>query len=179
MATVSLSMLPKARRMESASSSAWEGCSCWPSPALTTLQSTFCESRDAAPDEPWRTTRMSGFIAFSVTAVSIRVSPLEIDDERGDMLITSAPSRLPASSKLLWVRVEASKKRFTRVRPLSRSTFLARCRLRVTNSSASRSSSSTAGGSRSRTLRKCRLGNGAAWVVIGSIAGARVIKPGL
>ena len=29
---------PNARRMESASSSAWVGCSCWPSPALMTLQ---------------------------------------------------------------------------------------------------------------------------------------------
>ena len=33
------------------------------------------------------------------------------------MFITSAPSRLPASSKELWVRVEASKNRLIRVRP--------------------------------------------------------------
>ena len=29
-----------------ASSSAWVGCSCWPSPALITLQLTFCDSSD-------------------------------------------------------------------------------------------------------------------------------------
>ena len=37
------------------------------------------------------------------------------------MFITSAPSRLPASSKLDWVRVEASKNRLIRVRPRSSS----------------------------------------------------------
>ena len=34
-----------------------------------------------------------------------------------DMFTTSAPSRLPASSKELWVRVEASKNRLIWVRP--------------------------------------------------------------
>ena len=36
-----------------------------------------------------------------------------------DMFITSAPSRLPASSNEAWVRVEASKNRLIRVRPRS------------------------------------------------------------
>ena len=40
------------------------------------------------------------------------------------MLSTSAPSRLPASSNELWVRVEASKNRLIRVRPLSSAVFL-------------------------------------------------------
>ena len=60
----------------------------------------------------------------SVVAVSISVSPLETDEVLTDMFITSAPSRLPASSKLDWVRVEASKNRLMRVRPLSRAVFL-------------------------------------------------------
>ena len=41
-----------------------------------------------------------------------------------DMFITSAPSRLPASSKEDWVRVLDSKNRLIRVRPLSRAVFL-------------------------------------------------------
>ena len=158
-ATLSPAMRPKARRMESASSSAWVGCSCWPSPALTTEQVTFWESRLAAPDEAWRTTSRSGCMAFSVTAVSISVSPLEIEDERGLMLTTSAPSRLPASSKELWVRVEFSKNRFISVRPLSRSSFLECCRFRATNPSAKSSRFATSTSLRSVTDRKCRLGN--------------------
>jgi hypothetical protein len=38
------------RRMVSASSSACVGCSCAPSPALTTEPSTFCASSSTAPD---------------------------------------------------------------------------------------------------------------------------------
>ena len=45
------------------------------------------------------------------------------------MFITSAPSRLPASSKELCVLVEASKKRLIRVRPRRSSRFLATWRL--------------------------------------------------
>ena len=56
-------------------------------------------------------------MALSVTAVSISVSPLRIEDEDTDMFMTSAPRRLPASSNEDWVRVEASKNRFTWVRP--------------------------------------------------------------
>ena len=48
-------MVPFARRMVSASSSAWVGCSCAPSPALTTEQPTFCAKSAAAPAEArWR-----------------------------------------------------------------------------------------------------------------------------
>ena len=49
-----------ARRMVSASSSAWVGCSCAPSPALITRQSTLRDRSSAAPEAWWRTTRMSG-----------------------------------------------------------------------------------------------------------------------
>ncbi len=41
-----------------------------------------------------------------------------------DMFITSAPSRLPASSNEAWVRVEASKNRLIRVRPRSEARLL-------------------------------------------------------
>jgi hypothetical protein len=50
---------------------------------LTTAQSTFSDKRCTAPDSGWRTTSTSGCIAFNVIAVSIRVSPLTIELERG------------------------------------------------------------------------------------------------
>ena len=65
----------------------------------------------------WRTTMMSGRMAFSVIAVSISVSPFLTLEVATDMFMTSAPRRLPASSKDDWVRVEASKKRLIKVRP--------------------------------------------------------------
>ena len=58
-------------------------------------------------------------MALSVIAVSISVSPFLIEDEDTDMFMTSAPSRLPASSNEDWVRVEASKNRLICVRPRS------------------------------------------------------------
>ena len=75
-------------------------------------------------------------MALSVTAVSISVSPLRIDDDDTDMFITSAPSRLPASSNEAWVRVEASKNMLIRVRPRSEAVFFSIWRLSSTNSSA-------------------------------------------
>src|SRR6201992_2993711 len=74
-------------------------------------------------------------MAFSVTAVSISVSPLRIEDEDTDMFMTSAPSRLPASSNEDWVRVEASKNRLIWVRPRSEVRFLSTWRLSSTYSS--------------------------------------------
>jgi hypothetical protein len=41
---------PLLRRMVSASSRACVGCSCAPSPALTTSPSTFCASSSTAPE---------------------------------------------------------------------------------------------------------------------------------
>ena len=60
-------------------------------------------------------------MAFSVIAVSIRVSPLFTEEVATSMLTTSAPSRLAASSKQVRVRVEFSKNRLITVRPVSRS----------------------------------------------------------
>ena len=108
-AMFSLCSRPLARRIVSASSRACVGCSWRPSPAFRTAQLTFCASRSTAPECGWRTTSRSGCIAFSVIAVSINVSPLVMDEACMAMFITSAPSRLPASSKLACVRVEFSK----------------------------------------------------------------------
>ncbi len=74
-------------------------------------------------------------MALSVIAVSISVSPLRIEDELVDMFITSAPSRLPASSNEDWVRVETSKNRLIWVRPRSEVRFFSTWRLSSTNSS--------------------------------------------
>ena len=123
-ATTSPSSRPRRRRMVSASSSAWVGCSWVPSPALMTAASTFCASSAGAPDWSWRTTSRSQCMAFSVAAVSSRVSPLFTLLVETDMLMTSAPSRLPASSKLVRVRVESSKNRLISVRPRSRSRWV-------------------------------------------------------
>src|SRR4028119_901314 len=54
---------------------------------------------------------MSGRMALSVAAVSIRVSPFFTEEDATDMFITSAPSRLPAISKEDWGRVEGSENR--------------------------------------------------------------------
>ena len=56
-------------------------------------------------------------MALSVIAVSSTVSPLETAEVETAMFMTSAPSRLPAISKELCVRVEASKNRLIWVRP--------------------------------------------------------------
>ena len=48
------------------------------------------------------------------------------------MFITLAPSRLPASSKLAWVRVEASKNMLIWVRPRSASARLSAWRFSAT-----------------------------------------------
>ena len=85
------------------------GCSWLPSPALSTEQVTFSLNSCTAPESACRTVSTSGCIAFSVIAVSISVSPFLIALELTDMLITSAPGRLPANSKDVRVRVEFSK----------------------------------------------------------------------
>ena len=61
----------------------------------------------------------SARIALSVTAVSISVSPFFTLDCAACMLTTSAPSRLPAISKLSSVRVEFSKNALMIVSPAS------------------------------------------------------------
>src|SRR6516165_3608814 len=78
---------------------------------------------------------MSGRIALSVIAVSIRVSPFFTLEAPTAMFITSAPSRLPASSNDDWVRVEASKKRLIWVRPRKVARFFSTWREIATASS--------------------------------------------
>ena len=81
-------------------------------------------------------------MALRVIAVSISVSPFLTLDAPTAMFMTSAPSRLPASSKDDWVRVEASKNRLICVRPRKVARFFSTWREIVTASSA-RSSSAT------------------------------------
>ena len=97
-----------------------------------TAQLTFSASRFTAPECGWRTTSRSGCIAFSVSAVSISVSPFFTEDCATAMFITSAPSRLPASSKLAWVRVEFSKNMLIWVIPASASECFTVRRFRLT-----------------------------------------------
>ena len=131
-ATVSPPSRPLRWRIVSASSSAWVGCSWLPSPPLMTAQSTFSDSSCTAPNSGWRTTSTSGCIAFRVIAVSIKVSPLRIEETATAMLMTSAPSRLPATSNEVRVRVEFSKKQLISVRPRKVAVFLSACRLSST-----------------------------------------------
>jgi hypothetical protein len=63
-------------------------------------------------------------MALRVAAVSSRVSPLFTLLVATVMVMTSAPSRLPASSKLVRVRVESSKKRLMTVWPRNRSRWV-------------------------------------------------------
>jgi hypothetical protein len=64
--------------------------------------------------------------------VSISVSPLCIELAATDMLITSPPSRLPATSKEVRVRVEFSKKQLMIVRPRNNERFFSAWRLSST-----------------------------------------------
>ena len=76
--------------------------------------------RSAARPRPGGgSTSTSGCIASRFFTVSRSVSPFTALDVEALMLITSAPSRLPASSNEVRVRVEASKKRFTTSCPRS------------------------------------------------------------
>ena len=90
-----------------------------PSPALMIGVSRYRGRKCGAPDAAWRITIASGRIAASVFSVSTSDSPLDTLD--GDAVIetASAPSRLAAISKLVRVRVDASKNRFTTMRPRS------------------------------------------------------------
>ncbi len=151
-------MRPLWRRMVSASSSACVGCSCAPSPALTTEQSTLRARRCTAPAAWWRTTMMSGRMALSVAAVSISVSPFFTEEEATDMFMTSAPSRLPAISKEDWVRVEGSKNRLICVRPRRVAFFFSICRLTSTASSARSSKASMSHGDRPSIPSRWRCG---------------------
>src|SRR5438105_9093901 len=111
------SRLPSFSRRVSASSSAWVGCSCAPSPALMTLARTARDTARGAPAAGWRTTNTSAPIASRLRTVSCSDSPLLTLEASFWKLSTSAPSACAATSKELRVRVEASKKSVTTVRP--------------------------------------------------------------
>ena len=100
------------------------GCSWVPSPAFSTRPSTHLVSCRGDPLEEWRITIASAPIACNVNAVSFSDSPFATLDPLALKLITSADSRLAASSKLIRVRVEFSRKKLTTVRPRSAGTFL-------------------------------------------------------
>ncbi len=132
--------------MVKASSSAWVGCSCVPSPALTTEPPIQPEvaRRCGAPESWWRMTTASAPIASRVSAVSLSDSPLETEDPLAEKLMTSAESRLAAASKEMRVRVESSKKRLTTVRPRSVGSFLiGRSATRAISSAVSRISTAS------------------------------------
>src|SRR5581483_6980382 len=124
MAAESPSRWPRLSRIVRRSRSAWVGCSCMPSPALTTEQRSARASMWGAPDAAWRSTTQSGLIASRFRAVSISVSPLTTLDDVPETLITSAESHFPAISNEVRVRVDGSRKRFTTVLPRRAGTFL-------------------------------------------------------
>ncbi len=116
----------RTRRRVMASSRAWVGCACLPSPALITAASIHPESASCcgAPEDAWRITTASALMAMSVCAVSLSDSPLDTEEPLAEKLITSALSRLAAVSNEIRVRVESSKNRLTTVRPRRAGSFL-------------------------------------------------------
>src|ERR1700730_16469390 len=95
-------------------------------------------------------------MAFSVAAVSIRVSPLRIEEDDTDMFMTSAPNLLPAISNEDWVRVEASKNRLIWVRPRRLVRFLSTWRFSSTYSSDRSSRPLMSAGERPSMPSRCR-----------------------
>src|SRR5882762_5810157 len=107
------------------SSRPWVGCAWRPSPALITCTwgATWLAIRWAAPLEECRTTNMSAYIAERLSTVSSRVSPLVEDETVIFRLMTSADRRFAAISKVVRVRVEASKNRLNTDLPRRSGTF--------------------------------------------------------
>src|SRR5919204_5711873 len=107
------------------SSSPCVGCAWRPSPALTTCSCalTLRAMRKGAPDELWRTTKMSACIAERFATVSSSDSPLVCEESAMFRLITSADRRFAAISKVVRVRVEGSKNRLKTLLPRSSGTF--------------------------------------------------------
>src|SRR3954465_2244831 len=122
------------------SSRPWVGCACRPSPAFTTCSCglTWLAMRNGAPEEAWRTTKMSACMADRLATVSSSDSPLVCDDTAMFRLITSADKRFAAISKVVRVRVEGSKKRLKTLLPRSSGTFFTSRSVTPTNDSAVR-----------------------------------------
>ena len=79
-----------------------------PSPALTIPALQIRASRWHAPDEAWRMTMMSGFIASRFSAVSMSVSPFTTLEVAMAMFSVSALRRFSATSNDVRVRVDGS-----------------------------------------------------------------------
>src|SRR5579885_1926041 len=157
MVTLRFEMVPRRSRIVSASSRPCEGCSWVPSPALITGISRWRATKSAAPEEAWRITRQSGFIAFSVWTVSSSDSPFFTLDDSACRFMVSAPSRDAAVPKLMRVRVEFSKKASATVLPRSVASFFSGWRWISWNGlawSRRKVISSAESGSRARRSRK-------------------------
>src|SRR5690349_4314470 len=92
--------------------------------------------RNGAPEELWRTTKMSACIAERLATVSSSDSPFVCDETAMFRLITSADRRFAAISKVVRVRVEGSKKRLKTLLPRSKGTFFTSRSVTPTNDSA-------------------------------------------
>src|SRR6185436_16306798 len=114
------------------------GCAWRPSPAFTTCSCglTWRAMRNGAPDEAWRTTKMSACIAERFATVSSSDSPLVAEETAMLRLITSADRRLAAISKVVRVRVEGSKKRLKTLLPRRSGTFFTSRSVTPANDSA-------------------------------------------
>src|SRR5258706_8023284 len=114
------------------------GCAWRPSPAFTTCSCglTWRAMRNGAPDEAWRTTKMSACIAERLATVSSSDSPLVAEDTEMLRLMTSADRRLAAISKVVRVRVEASKNKLNTLLPRSSGTFFTSRSVTPANDSA-------------------------------------------
>src|SRR3954463_11979103 len=101
------------------------GCAWRPSPAFTTCSCglTLRAMRKGAPEEAWRTMKMSACIAERLATVSRSDSPLVCDEAAIFRLITSADRRLAAISKVVRVRVDGSKNRLNTLLPRRIGTF--------------------------------------------------------
>src|SRR5919108_5863641 len=103
-------------------------------------------------------TMTSGSYAPIVSRVSFRDSPFSSEEPDAFSDITSAESRLAASSKLEDVLVEASKNAFTTNRPRSVGSFFTSRSSERANVRARASSRSTSSRSRSAIEIRCRRG---------------------
>ena len=135
-ATFKFSILPLCSLIVKRSSSAWLGCSFSPSPAFTIDASQLAATNFAAPEQLWRSTKISVRIACIFLIVSINVSPFFVLLSAAVKFTLSAPRRLAAISKLVRVRVEFSKNALMTVLPRSESDFLTSERLSALNSRA-------------------------------------------
>src|SRR3954452_19977288 len=112
--------------------------------------------RKGAPEEAWRTMKMSACIAERLATVSRSDSPLVCDEAAIFRLITSADRRFAAISKVVRVRVEDSKNRLNTLLPRRIGTFFTSRSVTPANDSAvSRICTSVSRGRPSMDSRCC------------------------